>query len=606
MMSHGSPHPLQLLGIIAHPFPGGFMPRFLCSLALLLLLTSSSLPAFAQPKPASTAPANREAEVKRLLDFLTSEYGRLFQKNKDWVNRAVAIISLSRLPTEGATGKIIEQLQSEKHPVGKLVAWQAMLARAPLLSDIQYRAFYVETVRMLKAGLFAGDLRIALLEVFSATPITIETRNYWKELFINTSALDSADIPTLIAMGKALRAWGDPVLYEALIAALQDTGFAVRAELILKAAGAQVPWTLSKESKAVYTKWWQANKKELIAIKPPADGWKKLVPQYVPGPENAAKIDPADKRWYRELELGPLGLKSFDFVFCLDCSRSMGPEIERLKRDLRVIHAAFSTIASEPRIGVTQFAPGNTVQLIPLSGKIQELAQQVASVGIIGPAGEEEWAGAVERTIAENKWIGAGEKNRKVIVIISDEPITPAQHAKLTPIVTQAAKEGFRLYAITIRPAQNLPTDPLLAPYNRAGDDEDDASDPGLMRRRPGALRRRPGPLQGWAAYDEITKLAGGGVIHAQVPQGTFGLGGAAPSDMPGAIAPVYPDGGPNKRLLVRVLTDAINPQYADRVEPLVKVLIAYSQKAAPREPEIRAAFGNGLPASFPDGRRAR
>jgi len=36
------------------------------------------------------------------------------------------------------------------------------------------------------------------------------------------------------------------------------------------------------------------------------------------------------------------------------------------------------------------------------------------------------------------------------------------------------------------------------------------------------------------------------------------------------------------------VLVDAINPQYADRVEPFVKILVAYCQMAAARIPEKR------------------
>ncbi|MEZ0267095.1 MAG: vWA domain-containing protein [Phycisphaerae bacterium] len=576
-------------------------------LALLLLLLAA--PALAQTKPATaptTQPLTRDAEVKRLFDFLTAEYGRLFQKNNDWVNRAVAIISLSRLPTDGATNKILEQMQSEKHPVGKLVAWQAMLGRAKLLTDAQYKAFYAETIKMLRAGLFAGDLRIALMEVLSATPVTIDSRNYWKEVFVTTSALDSSDVPTLIAMGKAVRAWGDPVLYEALIAAMLEPDIAPRAELILKATGAQVPWTLSKEARVTYDKWWKANKAELTAAKPPADGWKRLAPQYVPGPEDAAKVNPKDPRWYKELELGALGLKSFDFVFCLDCSRSMGPEIERLKRDLRVIHAALAQVAVEARIGVTQFAPGNTVELIPLSGNIGALAKIVQGIGIIGPAGDEEWAGAVDRSIKENKWAQVGDRNRRVIVIISDEPIAKEQHDRLVPIATKAAKDAFRIYGVTIRPA-NVLTDPLRVAFDRTGDDDDDDGPP--MRGAPG-MRRRPGGAggpggKGWAAYDEVARLTGGSVVHARVPQGTFGLGGAPPPGYEGAIAPVYPAGGPNKRLLTRVLTDAINPQYADRVEPLVKVLIAYAQKSAVHEPEKRGKFGSGgLPASFPDERR--
>jgi hypothetical protein len=77
----------------------------------------------------------------------------------------------------------------------------------------------------------------------------------------------------------------------------------------------------------------------------------------------------------------------------------MTTEIERLKRDLRVMYAAFDAISTEPRIGVTMFAPGNTVRTIPLSGNIAQLMEAVGRITTMGPVGDEEWAGSVERTI---------------------------------------------------------------------------------------------------------------------------------------------------------------------------------------------------------------
>lgn len=55
--------------------------------------------------------------------------------------------------------------------------------------------------------------------------------------------------------------------------------------------------------------------------------------------------------------------------------------------DLWMMHAAFSVVAREPRIGLTLFAPGNTVQQLPLMANLEELVQLVAKVGILGPGG---------------------------------------------------------------------------------------------------------------------------------------------------------------------------------------------------------------------------
>jgi len=54
-------------------------------------------------------------------------------------------------------------------------------------------------------------------------------------------------------------------------------------------------------------------------------------------------------------------------------------------------------------------------------------------------------------------------------------------------------------------------------------------------------------------------------------------------------LAPLYAGGGPTNLLLTMVLRDAINPQYANRVEPFAKILVAWCQGSAHRLPERRA-----------------
>jgi hypothetical protein len=269
----------------------------------------------------------------------------------------------------------------------------------------------------------------------------------------------------------------------------------------------------------------------------------------------------------------------------------MDTEIERLKRDLRVMYGAFDTVSSEPRIGVTLFAPGNTVRTIPLSGNINQLMEAVSRITTFGPAGEEEWAGSVERTIADSKWIAAGERNRRVIVLVSDEVITEGQQERLMAIAKKAAGEGFRIYCVPIQRVPMLPTDPLLVPLNRYGQ----ADEPGFV---PPRVRER------WDDYRAVAAATGGASLIAFVPTCDFGLGAPPPAGdagHAGAIAPLYPGGGPVERLLTRVLVDAINPQYADRVEPIVRVLVAYSHKGMAKVAERRSGFGNGLPTSFPN-----
>jgi hypothetical protein len=476
-----------------------------------------------------------------------------------------------------------------------------MMSRAPLLTDDQYAIFRAQTAQMIAADLYAGDLRIGVLDALSSVPINQPARKYFGDTFAQTNSLDSRDIPTLIAMGQVMKRWSDSALYESMLAALAEPSTAVRAELVLRAGGADVPWTLSADSRKVYAAWWKKNREALTTHKPPADGWRSMRPQYLPKPLALAEINPDDKRWRSELELGSLGLKNFDFAVSIDCSRSMGAEIDRLKRDLRIMYAALSAVSVEARIGITQFAPENNIKTIPLTGNIKELSDKAAKIDIFGPAGEEDWAGGVERTIADSKWSPVAERNRRAIVVISDEPITPDQHEKLMKVAKKAKDEHFVLYAVIVRPQNNLETDPLK-PHERG---DMDAANEVLAGLRPRAVLNNP-RLAGFLHYRDFTTLTGGAASACKVLPDGVGLG-EMPSGASGAlIAPIDQGGGPNVRLLTRVLTDAINPQFADRVEPLVTILLQASQKAAPRIIEKRSGFGAGLPATFPETGRRR
>lgn len=537
----------------------------------------------ADPRPRPT----KEQKVQQVTDYLVREYVKR-TKDRDWITRSVAVISLAQFPTEAATTALVERVHQETHTIGRLVAWQALMARASILTEPQFTAWRTATTKMVKDGLFHGDLRIGLLEMLSSMPLTVDNRKYAQSVFIQTNSLDSSDVPTLVALGKAVERWGDADLVEDLMAAVPNKDHGIRAKLVLKVAGFGP--ALGAEA-SEFQAWWKDNKAAFTKNKPGPNAWKKLKPQYIAAPTDLATMDPDAKQWHQQLELTAIGLRDFDFAISIDCSRSMGGELARLKRDMQVMYAAFAMVALEPRVGITGFAPGGEVKNFPLNGRKSELLAAVQKLDIFGPAGEEEWAGGLEQCIKGSDWHTTTDKtkSRRVIAIISDEPITPAQHDKLVPIVKKAAADGFRIYAVMIFPMTNSP-DPLTAKLDRDGSNADDAEVPRRPRPLAGALRPRAGAGRGWASYEELTQMAGGDAIACKVPQGTFGLGtlgtagpnprqGAAPSR--DAIAPIYPGGGPTVRLLTMVLTDAINPQYAERVEPLVKILVNHSQHAA-------------------------
>ncbi|HTL29645.1 MAG TPA: vWA domain-containing protein, partial [Tepidisphaeraceae bacterium] len=366
-----------------------------------------------------------------------------------------------------------------------------------------------------------------------------------------------------------------------LLSIVNDKNHGTRAKFVLKAAGADLKLDESAEA---FRKWWKDNKAQFAKQKPEASGWKSLRPQYIDATTDPVSIDPDDKKWYGQLELGALGLQDFDFAITIDCSRSMAGELERVKRDLLVMYTALGQIAQHPRLAITGFAcAGETRTVVKLTGNKDELLSGVKKLELFGPIGEEEWAGGIDLCIKSNTWRPASDKSRRVIVLITDEPMTPAQQEKSMPIVKQAAKDGFRIHAVLIFRLEN-PPDPFK-------DDSDDASIPNMPRLRAARLRAANRGPHGIAVYDDLVESTGGQAIITLVPQGALGLGTAqkwsgGPMRMstpvgPSDVAPIYPKGGPTAQVLSLVLADAINPQYAERIEPLVEILTAYCQRVA-------------------------
>jgi hypothetical protein len=563
-------------------------------LAGLIVLPASPVAAAEAATDAASSSADqkrRSERIERLFDYLIGEYGKRL-KRPDWVTRSVALISLNRIPTEEATEVVLERLGKERHELAQLVAWQAMLSRARLLSSAQHERWMEVTLQMMRGGAFHGRLRIGLLEMLSASPATPQTRRYFAGLFRETSTLDSSDLPTLIAMGRALKAWGDAELVEQLIRALGDPNTAVRAELILQAAGADVPWNRTPQARKVYAEWWEDARDGFVraaeAARADEAAWRRLEPQFIEAPMPLTEVDPDDRRWRDELELGQLELGQLDFAIAIDISGSMRAELQRLKRDVRVMLGAFIQVAREPRIGLTLFTVRNTVKAFPLTGDLKRLGAYLGEANVLMPRGrgrgrDEEWAGGLLQTIRASKWSAAGDRNRRIILIISDEPITKGQAKKVIPIAKEAAKAGFRIYCVRIHSGGRGTRNPLSKPLDRT-------MTPPERRTR----NRESKGFNGWEVYEQVAEITDGDVIDAYVPAGEFGLGvpltgrTLKQAGSPVAIAPLYQGGGPTAQVLTEVLVDAINPQFADRVEPLVKILVAYSQQAAVRLPERR------------------
>jgi hypothetical protein len=255
-------------------------------------------------------------------------------------------------------------------------------------------------------------------------------------------------------------------------------------------------------------------------------------------------------------------------------------ELERLKRDIRVMMAALVLVAKEPRIGITLFTTGGVTDTLPLTNNPAALVAHISKARSAGKGTEEEWAGGLEEALARSNWGPLEQWNRRVVIIISDEPMLNWQFDKAMPTVKMAAAAQFRIYCVPIHGGQ-LIEDPLSAPLDRT---DSRAS----VRTGGKGDKKKDTEVRSWTHYQTIADATGGAVIDVVVPQTELGLGYLVAPAKGGELAPLYEGGGPVNRILTRVLTDAINPKYSDRIEPIVKVLVAYCQGAAASVPEDR------------------
>lgn len=576
---------------------------------------TATSPALNATQPAATQPASapagqHPARVALLVDHLHRHHLREL-RSRDWITRSFAGILLARLPDDAVTATLLNHLQNEQHPVARLVFWQAVLAHAGRLSEEQFSRWQGVTDRMIREDLFSGDLRVGLLEMLSSVPIRPAARAYARRVFATTSSLDSADIGTLLALGQAMARWGDADLVNDMLSSLARPNEAVRAELVLQAAGAPVAWTGGHARAAsIYREWWRGALAGFVARTPPDGGWKSLAGQFVASPVLRESIDPFAAEWRSRTELTELGLDAIEFVISIDISGSMGDEIDWLRRDIRVFLEALRAVSREPRIGLTSFSgPDTPIQVLSLTPQPARLQKYLDDLQVIG-GGEELWIDSIRESVQRNRFSSVRGRNRRVIVVISDEPLTHRQLVEGEDFARKLHRDGFRVYFAKVLGAR-VPANPASvrldrtgadvssqrAPLTRASIQQPAPAAPGAGPIGPRARRSPAAPpaaaalgSESWAYFDQFAEWTGGQGIWVWMLQNNLGLGGPALS--PGAVAPRAPGGGLPGRLLPPILTDAIAPSHADAAEPFCRILVSYCQRFARSVPEQRGSMG--------------
>ncbi|HYE17997.1 MAG TPA: VWA domain-containing protein [Tepidisphaeraceae bacterium] len=527
-------------------------------------------PAPATTAPAAAAPTSRPAQTPeqvaamrlKFLAFIHDEYAR-FLKSSDWVTRGLAVISLSRFPTESVTKTLIEVVRKDAHPVVRVLAWEALRSRAALLDAEQQSKWVHATWELAGKGTFKGELRVGVASLLRSSLPSPQARAVFAGLFVSTAARTDADLRVLEELGKAVAEWRAPEIVDDMIRRLRVEGDALRAAYVLEHAGCPVR---PNDGGPAFVKWWAGEKAgwKVKTTMGGAEPWRDLSPGMLGAPMAAAAVDPYDKRWRAELEMRRPDIKSFDVAFAIDVSGSMGSALKWMGDEVGAIMQALGVIAREPRIGLTFFdCKGGSfgVKSIPLTGDVALLKSTLTQAKVQG-GGDELVLEGIRDALKVSRWSTAA-KSPRAIVIVGDEEVEAAQVAGIDAVVAESVERGFRFYVMS--PDSRVPR--TLEQLAERGNGASFALDlRGAARAGGGAGVRGTGPGGGLAR-----KSAGGATARAR----------AARMPAPGVAAGADPFGGaaaepdPAVDLIMRILSDAVTPEYRDRIEPLVRVVLA-------------------------------
>jgi hypothetical protein len=427
-----------------------------------------------QPIKPTTRPlpndAKLQANTKLLFDYLIKEYSAILDRSKDRLGKSVALVCLSQVPRDDVNAVLLRLLKSEPDPLVEMTAWQCLLARSSSISPVEYKQWLELTKALSDRGEFRGDLRVGLLHLLAAGPPDARARDQLARCFATCNSQDIADLPTLIAIGETVRAWGDRGVVESFLNCLSRPDDALRAEAVLHAAGCDVQyaeerWPLGSQQMwrtglADYAVWWQREKPRWVATKTPAEAWRTLPPQYVPRVDFTQPVDPDDAKWRKELELRPPNFKTFDLALLVDATGSMGEVLAWLRTDVKRILEAMALVSSSPRVGITfyrDFGDQFVSKSIPLTNRPELLAQPLNAMTATGGGDiPEAIREALIDCIRSNDWVMSKDA-RKTLMVIGDAPPHPETQAECEQIVKEAATHGFRLYSVKVTSGLEAP-----------------------------------------------------------------------------------------------------------------------------------------------------
>jgi hypothetical protein len=540
-----------ILATIVHP-----------AFAAEVLPTTRPATTAAATRPALTE-AQRQAKCTRLFDFLQKEYNLLLAKRKDRVARSLLVVSLSRVPSPQVTKQLFDLARTETDPLVRAVAWDALFSRAPILTLDDYKRWVDLTAALLDADLIRGDLRVAALDLLAAGPPDPRANAMFGAIFARTDSRRPEDDAVIEALGRCVAAWGSPDVVEGLIQRLTVLDDAWRADRVLHAAGCPLAprdnrFDLgSREALKIafdqHVAWWRSAKPKWREAKVDLASapWRKLRPHLIPETPLPSAVDPDDKLWRRDLELRPPDLRAFDVAFVVDATGSMGPALAWLRADVGRLMSGIGLVCLEPRMGVTFYRDRGdefVTRHTPLTSKVAVLRTALDTIAAKGGGDlPEAVLDGLHACANDNPWT-TNAAARRAIVLVGDAPPHPQTQKDAEALVATAARAGTRLHVLRV-----------AGPY---------AGDP--------------------AGLDALAMAAGATAMETTAAE----LTAARMRRVPWDLNRGFPGNGPatapaGRRVLTALLVDAINPQFADRVEPVAAVLWELLHDGTPEKQEM-------------------
>ncbi len=147
-------------------------------------------PAAPAPADVISDPGAISGQTKRVIDYLDREYKRKLD-SPDWRQRALTVVCLARLPHNDVTDKLLGLIDADKHDIVRLLAWQAVLARAADLSAKDHQRLYNATLNLAEKGAIHGSLRVPMLAVLATAGANPRARKVFERTLSEANAWET-------------------------------------------------------------------------------------------------------------------------------------------------------------------------------------------------------------------------------------------------------------------------------------------------------------------------------------------------------------------------------------------------------------------------------